>query len=142
MKLSIRVVPPADRDEKFYAAIAPFFMSRAVRKEMPYLQDTDSRIWFLALNPDSRTLGIAGLDLKEKTSTLAGHFYLSSLYVLPEFRKHGVGHALLEARLKRCLEGLDVRTMCVPEIAPAYLRRGFQAIFTKGKYTHMKRAGR
>jgi GNAT superfamily N-acetyltransferase len=140
MKLEIKVVRPEERNRDFYADVAPFFMSEKVKKEMPYLRDTENRVWFFCLK-EGVVVGIAAMERRKKTTTLDEHCYLGALYVLPEHRGSGVGRALIEARMSQVPPSLDVRTVCVPELSSVYSRRGFSAVFQRGKYTHMKKKG-
>lgn len=136
----IKVIKPDSRDRDFYADIAPFFMSEQIRKEMPYLRDTEDRIWYLYFN-DQTVVGIASLEERDATKTLAAHHYLGSLYVLPQHRKQGIGKKLIAARMEAVPAGRDARTVCAPELLGSYQRLGFSCIFQRGKYSHMKLNG-
>lgn len=134
--MNIRVVKPADRDREFLADIAPFFMSKAVRKEMPYLDDKPNKTWLFA-EEEGRIVGIASMSDERflgEDVTLMG-----SLYVIPEKRACGVGHELIDARLKMARGGKDVRVVCLPALREAYRRRGFEVMRMAGKYAHMRR---
>lgn len=129
--MQLVTVRPDGRDREFLADIAPFFMSKEVRREMPYLSDAPGRTWILA-RLDDAVIGIGYAEV------IKGEVHLGGLYVLPKARGQGIASALIDARLA-LHPILPARTVANPASAPFYLRRGFTVFFRRGSYAHLRR---
>lgn len=127
----IHLYLPEHRDRDFYADIAPFFMSRAIRKEMPYLDDRPDKTWYMAREMETHEVLAIAATYPDK-----GDIYLSSLYVLPHHRRQGLARSLVRSRLEDA-RGRIVRTVVNPRSAPFYLSLGFTEFGRRGSYLHL-----
>lgn len=130
--MSTMIIWPSTRDDRFYSVMGRFFMNRQVRKDMPYLDDRDDKVWYLAMH-DNHVVGFAGSYVEK------GEAYLTSLWVAPEARGNGFAAELVRVRMISN-HGRPMRTMANPLAAPMYLRRGFEPLWTRGKYTQLRKA--
>lgn len=130
--MSTMMIGPSARDERFYSVMGRFFMNRQVRKDLPYLDDRDDKTWFLAMHGNS-VVGFAGSYVEK------GEAYLTSLWVAPEVRGYGFASELIRVRMI-FNHGKPMRTMANPLAAPFYLRRGFEPLWKRGKYTQLRKA--
>ena len=123
-----------DRPKQFWQDMGPFFGSKSVRKEMPYLVDDTGYVWFL-VSVHGKVLGFASCHIDKKH---VGH--LHGLYVVPELRKNGVASQLVKSRIGYLMSKniLLARTTVNDKSAPLLERHGFIEKSKKGSYKVME----
>lgn len=131
----MRLTTYVDRPARFWAALGPFFASRAVRRELPYLSDEPGAAWIVATE-GSAVIGFAAAKLNGTAGLIHG------LYVTPEHREQGVAAELVGAALTH-LRALGAATVCttanVNSVA-VFRRHGFLDVRSKGGYQIMEAA--
>lgn len=123
-----------NRPAKFWVAVGPYFASRAVRREMPYLQDDEGYVWFV-LTEGKRTIGFASCHVDK-----SGNGHLHGLYVVPEHRENGVAQRLVKERLEWLqARGVKlVKTTVNEKSAPVLASCGFVDKGPSGSYRKME----
>lgn len=120
-----------DRPPEFWSRMGPFFASRAVRKEMPYLSDGPGYIWFVVHDED-HVRAFASVDVDAK-----GIGHLRNAYVLPGWRGNHAASHLMEERLRYLREKGVTRARTTRRIGkenPFAERHGFRAVGKSGGY--------
>lgn len=75
----------------------------------------------------SRPVGMASIEAHDMSTRLELTPWLSAVYVLPAFRRHGVGSALVEAVVDAAaMLSLDTLYLFTPDQMPFYRRMGWQ----------------
>lgn len=130
MRLSIYT----DRPPEFWLSMGPFFASRAVRREMPYLVDEPDYVWFVIREPRE----ISGFAACHIDKHGVGH--LSHLYVKPERRANGVAARLIQERLDWLRkQGVKRASTTASSLSkPQLEKHGFQPVKERGSYTVME----
>lgn len=124
-----------DRPPEFWQDMGPFFASRAVKRELPYLADGEGYVWFV-LRQAGRVVGFASLHVAKD-----GSGQLHSLYVDPEHRGNGLASRLVAERLAwlRARGVTRARAIAGPQAVPVLLRAGFtDAGKDRGSYKTME----
>lgn len=139
--MNIRVFDKGDRPAEFYAYIGPYALNRAATKELHdpmygSLYDETYAIWFVATGDDGTLLGFCALFDREK------ELFLDNCYVVPEYRRNGVGRALFAARMeyaKRIFNRRPIKGITMNESQyRIYLEHGFVLTSKRGKYYWLK----
>ena len=87
--------------------------------------------WYLACAWDGDRL----VGMVRALSDGGLHAFLCGLGVLPGHRGQGIGKALAELAVKRCLEaGMRPQLLCEDALAPFYRRMGFEPFLTGMKH--------
>lgn len=134
MNTEIFLYVPGDRPTAFWTSMGPFFGSKVVRKEMPYLVDDDTYTWFI-VRANRKVLGFASVHTDKSK---VGH--LHGLYVVPEHRANGTADKLITARLNLLRgQGIKIaRTTANARSAPQLAKHGFAEKSKKGSYLVME----
>ena len=91
--MDIKVYTPEEQGDTFYAAMGPFFASRAVRRELPYICNSPTTTWVLTYEGE-KVVAFAAFEVKKNEVTL------NHAYVLPDHRGKGYYSGLIAKRLE------------------------------------------
>lgn len=103
------------------------------RKSLEDLLTTDYAVYFVAVNDDGAVMGYSGMYVSFDTGNI------NNIGVLPEYRRKGIGAALLEALCTYCRENgivlltLEVRESNIPAIS-LYESFGFEKVGVRKNY--------
>lgn len=124
-----------NRPARFWIAMGPFFASREVRKEMPYLMDHDGDTWWIAWNR-KEVAGFMALRVEPQ-----GKAVTHGLFVLPKFRRQSIASKLVGAGVLLSIhEGCRfIESTCTEASKSVYANHGFKAHRARGQYTVMRR---
>lgn len=129
---NLRIIRMTNRDDAFYGTMGPFLSRRAIVKELGYpVWDDDEKLWWVALDGDDVRGWCAARPERLKV-------VLTSAYVLPEHRRHGVYRALFGDRLCAMVRGfapLPIESTVTVMSAPLFEQNGFTRVRTRGHYT-------
>ena len=133
--IAVNIEVFAARPKQFWVTMGPYFARRDVRKEMPYLIDDDSYVWFIAWDGDVMA-GFAAAHVVAQFKAV-----LHSLYVVEAYRKKTVGKQLMEYRLKWATDaGCDLaESVCNAKTKPIYEKAGFAEASKRGSYSVMRK---
>lgn len=122
---------------EFWAMMGPFFASKHVRREMPYLCHEEGYRWFVARDEAGTVLGFASLHVDGKGT---GHIH--GLYVVPEHRRENIAERMLLQQLGYCvLYGVSkVQVVASVMSKTLFEKNGFGARGARGTYTVMDRS--
>lgn len=113
----------------FYSLMGEFFAEKRYRDEMPYLVNTDEKEWCLFF-ADGELAGFYAHEERER------HTSVSGVYVLPAFRRYGVGTFMLEDMLSSFPTVRMVTSS--PRLIAMLDERGFHRISRRGSYITME----
>ena len=91
--VDIKIFEPGYDKQEFYGYMGDPLTMPEVKKELPYLSNTQTMIWFLAFAGDELA-GFGSLD-PSKTSV-----NIRNMYVYPAYRGNKIGQKILDAILK------------------------------------------
>ena len=74
-----RIFEEKDQNDEFWIMMGPFFGSRSVRKELPYIMNQPGQTWFVICENKTVIGFVSGLLRKD-------YWYLDNIYVIPEYR--------------------------------------------------------
>jgi GNAT superfamily N-acetyltransferase len=122
-----------DRTE-FYGLMGRYFAEKKYRKEMPYLENSDDHIWFLAFI-EGKLIGFGSVVV------LKSKVVLSHSYVEEEHRRQGIWSSINEKRLAYAHEArkpIEVITK-EPYLKEHWIKNGFSVYRMSGRYCYMRR---
>ena len=91
--VKIKIFEPGYDKCEFYGYMGDPLTMPEIKKELPYLSNSPSMIWFLAFDEDE-LIGFGALEPRKSSANIR------NIYVYPEYRKNGVGKKLLDSILK------------------------------------------
>ena len=121
--ITIEVFDGSYDKKTFYSLMGESFALKSVRKELPYLDNEPSRIWFVAIhrNPTKQVVGF--VSLQEKTSKTV----LKNDFVYPDYRRNGIYNKLNVKRLEYAKKiGKPLSILATKEFTSYYQRLGFK----------------
>lgn len=131
--MDIKVYTPEEQGDTFYAAMGPFFASRAVRRELPYICNSPTTTWVLTYE-EEKVVAFAAFEVKKNEVTL------NHAYVLPDHRGKGYYSGLIAKRLE-LLKGHTVPFKVAlrhKECVSKYEKYGFKTYKSTKNYTFMQ----
>lgn len=78
--------------KEFYSITGQYFAEKKYRKESPYLNNEDGRIWFLKFDKDV-LIGFGSVQIFKNKIELTGD------YIIKEFRQKGYNKEIIQVRL-------------------------------------------
>jgi GNAT superfamily N-acetyltransferase len=120
MEINIKVFEPPYNKTEFYEHMGDVFSMKTVRRELPYLSNDPSRVWFLAFSGND----LAGFCSLQESETVVD---LLCDYVCTAYRGKGVYTRLVDTRMKYASKyNKPMKIICCGDIfAEMYHRRGF-----------------
>ena len=115
---------------EFYSIMGEFFAEEKYKKEMPYMKNSESQEWSLFFK-DGVLAGFYSHENKK------GCIYISSVYVVEDFRKNGVLSKMITDMISR-FENMRM-TSNNEILLNALLKNGFKEISARGSYKVMER---
>jgi predicted GNAT family acetyltransferase len=119
---------------EFYSIMGKYFAEKKYKKEMPYLENSENHIWFVAFF-EGEVIGFGSVTkLKRKT-------VLSHSYVEEDHRRQGVWNTINEKRLthaQRIGKPIEVITK-EPHLKEYWMEKGFSVYRTNGRYSYLRR---
>ena len=131
------IQPFSIRPPVIWSLMGPFFASKNLRKEMPYLSDEPGYTWFISTHVIAGEVvrGFVAVDVKKDVAHIHG------LYVIEAYRKAGVGKELIQAVVKHLREGgvaiHAVQPTASRESFDLFKALGFIETSSKGSYRVM-----
>lgn len=122
-------------DPQFYAVMGPFLSKREIVKELGFsVWDDDGKAWIVA-RVDGAVAGFCGVLVGK------GIAQVTSFYVLPAYRKQGIGAGLLQDALEYAA-GVGctmARATAAPDSQALFVAAGFDVIGEVGRYSKMEK---
>lgn len=120
METDIKVFEPPYDKKEFYGYMGDIFSMKTVRREMPYLSNDQTRVWFLALHKNE-IVGFCSLEEH------GDHISLLCDYVFPPYRGNGIYSKLVDTRLKYAEKfNKTMKIACFGDnFTNMFFRRGF-----------------
>ena len=123
----IRIYREQEQNKDFYALMGRFFASKEIAKEMDQqIYNTAGTDWYIATHR-GQVQGFASVTKRNK------YGFLDNLWIVPEWRGHGIGTELVETVLDdnpdviRCIA-------CNPYAIRILEKYGFDEVGKNGKY--------
>jgi len=129
--MKYNVIVMENTDERFYSIMGKFLSKREIVKEIGInVWDDDNNKWFVVCDTDDKVMGFASVSIKNELGKI------NTLYVLPEYRKKGIGKTILSAILKYSSENKILKlSVTSTEIGTQlYEKYNIVKVGTKGKY--------
>ena len=103
---------------------------QALRDELTWVNDRYSEVGFVPSGHQLEVIAIAEVNgsrsgLGRLVSVDYANYELGGMYVLPEYRKHGVAKSIVEFLLERPLDGKNVFCLPFAHLSDFYQRFGF-----------------
>ena len=125
-----------DADSWFRQKVGPLLWSRQIAVEVGgAMSSLPTYVWVAAVRGDE-VLGIGAIDPRP-----GGIVVLRHAWVAPEWRKRGIGTAIVRKRIELARQVAGVQRLRVtarPEAARIYGREGFQMVAVRGVYQTME----
>lgn len=120
--------------KEFYALMGKFFAESKYQKEMPYMVNRATNVWFLAFKEDALVGFGAVNELKNK-------IVLEHSYVEEEYRKLGIWKLINEARFEYSkFKVLPIEVITKEDYLKKYwLENGFEIFKTNGRYNYLRK---
>ena len=119
---------------KFYSIMGRFFAEPKHIKQLPYMQNKETNVWFLVFEMN-KLCGFGSLnELKNK-------IVFESSFVLEEFRKKGIWKEINKARLKFA-EGKNKSVEVITKeeyLKEFWIKKGFVVYKQNGRYFYLKK---
>lgn len=121
-------------DSTFYALMGKYFAEPKYRKEIPYMANRETNVWFIALEKD-QVLGFVALDMTN-TKIKMEHDYIEEA-----FRKEGLFEKLNEKRMEYVSDEIKPQEVIVKEqfLIDYWSALGFKPYRTNGAYTYLRK---
>ena len=132
--MDIDVFPPGEDEREFYCNMGKFFASRSVRKELPYLSNSDATTW-VVISENEDIIAFSAFEVfKSKIE-------LKHAYVLPEHRNKGIYEQMIDIRMELLSSVTLPITVAVAnhDNASRFKGRGFEVEKVTKNYTFMRR---
>lgn len=124
-----------NRTPEFWTLLGPFFASKQIRKEMPYLSDDTSYGWFVS-EKNGKVRGFVAVDLSKPTVAT-----VHCLYVTAEERMQGLGSEMIRRAVQYASESgrSEIKATTSPASRTVFSECGFREDGMRGTYTLMSR---
>lgn len=122
-----------DRTE-FYSIMGKYFAEKKYKEEMPYLENKDGNVWFLAFE-DNELLGFGSVEIMKNKALL------SHSYVEEEHRQKGIWSAINKERLQYAKQhNKPIEVITKEEFLKDYwLKHGFEIKRKNGSYYYLRK---
>jgi len=133
--MEIKIFEPGYNKSEFYGHMGDALSMPELKKELPYIGNTQNSVWFLAFDGEN----LAGFMAVENSK---GKVVFKSGYVYPEYRQNGVFREIFEAGVNYATSkfpGLPYITACAtPNLLKLLNRYGFKEIRKTKNYIFME----
>jgi hypothetical protein len=132
--MQIKIFEGDYNKSKFYSAMGKFFAEPQYRKEMPYMNNKDSKVWFLCYEMN-KFLGFGAIDI------LKNKAILESSFVIEEYRKNGIWKEINKARLKYLKDKKKTIEVITKEkhLKEYWIKLGFKEYRKSGRYFYLRK---
>lgn len=119
---------------EFYSYMGKYFAEKKYQKEMPYLVNRDTNIWFLAFEGNALVAFAAVNEMK-------GKIVMEHSYVEEEYRKNSIWKRLNEIRLDYAKEHNKPVEVITKEahLMDYWINNGFTVYRQSGRYHYLRR---
>lgn len=93
----MRIYEQKDQIDEFWIKMGPFFASKTIRRELPYIMNQPGQTWFVMFENQAVIGFVSGLERKDV-------WYLDNIFVLPEYRHQNLMPELIQQFMKYCEE--------------------------------------
>lgn len=132
--MNIKIFEGNYNTNEFYKVMGKYFAEQPYKKEMPYMVNRETNVWFLALEGKT-VIGFGAVNI------LKNKVILEHSYVEKEYREKGVWKLINDARLSyaKCL-CLPLEVITKEQHLQKYWKeQGFAEFKKNGSYTYFRK---
>jgi len=118
------------KNRDFWGLMGFYLGSRRIRREMPYIVDDIGYVWHV-FTKQNNILGFVSTHQRKKRGEI------TSLYVIKNFRRHGIGTLLVEKAVCYLNDTKEIHTTATGKSALIFKNVGFQEIKRTRNYIYL-----